>query len=91
MTLVLRFSRIGLAAAIVFLILAGGVFAWIFFVASKNPADSGESGVLLLPFALPWVFLAPEPWVGPVLGLISILFNAALLYLVCGGLRLAKK
>jgi len=31
----------------VFLILFFGLFSWVFFVASKNAADSGESGMLL--------------------------------------------
>ena len=39
-------------------------FSWIFLVASKNPADSGESDLLLLPFAMPWIALLPTSWAG---------------------------
>ena len=87
MALTLRYSRCGALAATSFLLAAAGVFAWIFFVASRNPADSGESGILLLPFALPWVMLAPESWLGPSLGLACVLLNAVLVYCVFGGLR----
>jgi hypothetical protein len=61
----LRFSRGGTLAAGFFLLSATAVFAWVFFVASKNPADSGESGLLLLPFAMPWISLVPNTWLGP--------------------------
>ena len=47
----LSWSRRGFLFAALFLLCAGAVFAWIFFIASNNPADSGESGILLLPFA----------------------------------------
>ena len=49
--LALQKSKTGFVAAGLFLLTFLGLLAWIFFVASKNPADSGESGVLLLPFA----------------------------------------
>jgi len=87
----IRFSKGGIAAAGLFLSLAMAVFAWIFFVASKNPADSGESGILLLPFAMPWITILPSDWVGPFTGLAMILFNSLILYLVFGGLRRAKR
>jgi hypothetical protein len=80
----------GLIAAGLFLLLAVSVFLWIFLVASKNPADSGESGLLLIPFALPWMMILPSRWIGPMTGLGSILFNALLLYLLFGGLRPKK-
>ena len=85
----IRFSKGGIVAAGLFLSLALAVFAWIFFVASKNPADSGESGILLLPFAMPWIMILPSAWIGPFTGIAMILFNAFILYLVFGGLRRA--
>jgi hypothetical protein len=85
-----RLSRWGFVAAGLFLLAAASVFAWIFFVASKNPADSGESGILLLPFALPWISILPTSWLGPLSGLGCILFNAFLVYCLFGGLRVEK-
>ena len=90
MTPVFKFSRGGLLAAGLFLILAAAVFAWVFFVASKNPADSGESGILLLPFAMPWISLVPNGWLGPWMALGCILLNALILYCLFGGLRKAS-
>ena len=87
----IRFSKGGIVAAGLFISLALAVFAWIFFVASKNPADSGESGILLLPFAMPWIMILPSAWVGPFTGMVMIFFNALILYLVFGGLRRAKR
>jgi hypothetical protein len=74
----------------IFLLLALGVFLWIFFVASKNPADSGESGLLMLPFAMPWIMHLPVSWLGPWTGWACILFNALIIYCLFGGLKLKK-
>ena len=90
MASVFKFSRCGFFAAGLFLVAAASVFSWIFFVASKNPADSGESGILLLPFAMPWISIMPSSWLGPGAGLGSILLNALILYCVFGGLRFRK-
>lgn len=79
-----------MAAAGLFLFAAISVFAWIFFVASKNPGDSGESGILLLPFAMPWITLVPLSWGGLGTGLGCIFFNALILYCVFGGLRIRR-
>ena len=84
---VLKYSRRGFLAAGLFLGAASSVFLWIFAVASKNPADSGESGILLLPFTMPWILVVPDDWLGLSLGSVCILFNAAILYCVFGGLR----
>ena len=80
-------SLAGFIAGGLFLSLAVGVFCWLFFVASKNPADSGESGIMLLPFAMPWIMWFPVEWLGPLTGLACIVLNALLLYLLFGGLR----
>jgi hypothetical protein len=76
-------------AAGLFWLSAAGVSAWVFLVASKNPADSGESGILLLPFAMPWITLLPSAWLGPWVGLGCIVLNSLILYCVFGGLRMA--
>lgn len=88
--LILKRSKGGTVAATLFLFAAIAVFAWVFFVASKNPADSGESGILLLPFAMPWITSAPSHWVGPFFALACILLNALILYCVFGGLRFKR-
>jgi hypothetical protein len=87
---VFRRSTGGFLAAGLFLLAAGAVFAWIFFVASKNPADSGESGILLLPFAMPWISLVPGKWLGLGVGMGCIFLNALILYCLFGGLRFKK-
>jgi hypothetical protein len=89
--LTLRYSKAGLLASGLFLGAFFALFAWLFFVASKNPADSGESGILLLPFAMPWIVKMPVAWVGPWAGFVCVLFNTLIVYCVFGGLRLAKR
>ena len=83
----IRFSRSGIAAAGLFLLLAVVAFAWVFFIASKNPADSGESAIILLPLAMPWIMIVPSAWIGPLTGLGCILLNSLILYFLFGGLR----
>lgn len=90
MAIVFKYSRSGLIAAGLLLLAFLGVFAWIFFVASTNPADSGESGILLLPFAMPWISLVPSSWLGPLVASGCVLLNALILYCVFGGLRFAR-
>ncbi len=86
----LRFSRGGAIVAGLFLALFIAAFAWIFFVASKNPADSGESGILLIFFAMPWIKLVPTSWLGLWFAIGSVLLNALILYCLFGGLRLRR-
>ena len=88
---VFKLSRWGFIAAGLFLSAAASLFAWIFFIASKNPADSGESGILLLPFAMPWIMMIPSAWLGPFIGLGCILINALILYFLFGGFRIKRK
>ena len=86
----MRFSKMGLAVSGLFLVAFLSLFAWVFLVASKNPADSGESAILMLPFAMPWIGWLPTSWLGPWTALAAVLLNAAILYAVFGGLRLRK-
>ena len=88
---VFRRSRGGFLAAGLFLLLAVALFLWIFLVASKNPADSGESGILMLPFMMPWINWIPVHLLGLATGFACILFNTLLLYCLFGGLRLKRK
>jgi hypothetical protein len=84
---ILQKSKSGFVAAALFLLAFFALLAWVFFVASKNPADSGESGILLLPFAMPWVMWLPVEWLGPWAAFLCVSFNAFLLYCVFGGIR----
>ena len=86
----IRRSRLGFAAATIFVLLFIGLLSWVFLVASKNPADSGESGILLLPFTMPWIALLPGEWVGPLAGGACVLINAFLIYLLFGGLSFRR-
>ena len=88
---VFKLSRWGFIAAGLFLSTAAVLFAWIFFIASKNPADSGESGILLLPFAMPWITMLPSAWLGLISAFVCILLNGLILYFVFGGLRIKRK
>jgi hypothetical protein len=87
---VIRISKWGFLASGLFLLLAAAVFGWIIYSASTNPGDSGESGILLLPFAMPWIMLIPQNWLAPITGFGLIGLNALILYAIFGGLRLAK-
>lgn len=84
---VLQYSRGGALAAGGFLSLAMAVVGWVFVAALTNPADSGESGVLLLPFVMPWIALLPSTWLGPGIAVACLLLNAFILFCVFGGLR----
>jgi hypothetical protein len=87
---VFKRSRRGFIAAAIFLLMFLTLFAWVFIIASKNPADSGESGILLLPFAMPWITLVPETWLGPLGAFVSVIFNALIVYSIFGGVRLRR-
>ena len=83
-------SRPGFLAAGAFLLAFLAVLSWLVLVASSNPADSGESGILLLPFTMPWVALVPDSWLGPFAGLTCILINTFTIYCVFGGVRFKR-
>ena len=84
--IVIKKSKIGFVAASLFLCLAAGVFGWLLHSVHTNLGDSGEGGVLLLPFIFPWWFLLLSldvnlQWFLPVM----LLFNAFIIYCVFGG------
>ena len=87
---VIRLSRSGFAVSGLFLLLFAATFAWVFLVASKNPADSGESALLLLLFALPWINIIPQSMAGPLVGIVCVFLNALILYLVFGGVHIRR-
>lgn len=86
----LKWPKSGISAMSLFLILAGSILTWIILAASKNPADSGESGILLLPFAMPWIMVMPDNWLGLWTGLGCLLLNSVILLCLFGGLRFKR-
>ena len=94
----LRVSKPGFILAGVFLGFALALQLWLLYSAATNPADSGEAGLLLFAFTLPWAMLLPDALVnsawmdalGPALAWGMIALNAFLLYCLAGGLRRRK-
>jgi len=89
-----RISKIGVICAGFFLSLFVGLFSFLRYSASRNPADSGEGGVLLLPFVAPWLFMVPDSIVGSttwdsistlMMWLFAIL-NSLIIYFICVGM-----
>jgi len=91
MRLVLKLSRFGFAVAAVFLLLVIAGVAWLFYSSATNPADSGEGGVLLIFFAMPWINIIPTRFINFFTAIGCILLNAFLLYCLFGGLRFLKR
>lgn len=95
----LRLARLGLAAAIAFLCVAGALFALHVHSFTTNPADSGESAFWFFLCTLPWAFLLPEavinaPWwddVAYAVGWAFVAWNAFLLYCLGGGIGFAPR
>ena len=87
---VFRLSKGGFISAGLFLLVVLAVFSWVIYSSSTNPGDSGESGILLLPLAMPWIMIMPQSWLGPIAGFGSILLNGIMIYLIFGGLRFSK-
>ena len=73
------FSKLGLVLGGGFLILAALVWAFHIYSVTHNAANSGESGILLLPFVFPWFFLVHGEISDSVMWLI-VGFNSLLLY-----------
>jgi hypothetical protein len=92
--IVLRKSRSGFFVAAGFFLLASIAYATHTVSVFTNAGNSGESGVLLLPFALPWISMVPEPvfdsalWRSALLPgwWMIVLGNAFILYCASGGL-----
>ncbi|MFA4828630.1 MAG: hypothetical protein WC855_14320 [Thermodesulfovibrionales bacterium] len=85
----MRISKGGLICSSVY----AGLFLLLFFIlmvsGRTNPGNSGESGILLLPFLLPWIiFLRTGSWFDhniETLIWVVILLNTLIIYLICGG------
>lgn len=85
-----RVSKTGIISATIFLVSFAALFSYLLYSAHTNHADSGEGGILLLPFGMPWIFMFPESArirsIMPQLLCISALLNTVLLYFIFGGL-----
>lgn len=95
----IKMSRFGLGFAVSFwlmALLAFGFHTWSVFF---NPANSGESAILLLPFALPWINWIPADsftgwlWEGMAMPgwWMLVLVNTGLIYGICGGIGWKKR
>ena len=88
-----RLSKAGIIAALIFLFSFATTFFYLIESARTNPADSGEGGILLLPFVSPWAFMIPESLImSPIYEKLIIplmsffaLLNSFLIYLFFGG------
>lgn len=58
----LRKSRAGAVAAMLYLLAAAGVFVAHWYSVKTNPADSGESAIPFFLLTLPWMLAVPESW-----------------------------
>lgn len=88
-----RISKVGIISALTFLIIFAASFSFVSHSARTNPGDSGESGILLLPFVSPWAFMIPESLIMspiyeklifPLMSFFALL-NSFLIYLFFGG------
>ena len=85
-----RVSKTGIISAIIFLVAFAAVFSFLLYSARTNHADSGEGGILLLPFGMPWIFMFPESRyiqsIMPQLLYLSTFLNSVIVYFIFGGL-----
>jgi hypothetical protein len=58
----LRKSRAGAVAALLYLLIAAGVFIAHVYSVKTNPADSGESAIPFFLLTLPWTLAVPASW-----------------------------
>ena len=82
-------SKSGLTIAVLYFVIFVVVYSYLQYSARTNPGDSGEGGIYLVPFVLPWYLLVPdshfrESFATP-LHCISALLNSIIIYLLCGG------
>jgi|CXWL01.1.fsa_nt_gi hypothetical protein len=55
-------SKVGVAVAGVYFLVALAAFVGHIYSTRTNPADSGESALLFYLLSLPWMKLIPAPW-----------------------------
>ena len=84
-----KLSKSGLTIAGLYFVLFVVVYSYLRYCTRTNPGDSGEGGIYLVPFVLPWYLLVPyshfrESFATP-LHCISALLNSIIIYFLCGG------
>jgi hypothetical protein len=60
-----------------------GTLGYVNYSTLSNGGESGESGILLLLFSLPWTLLIP----GPVAAFFAVPLNAFVIFCIAGGVR----
>jgi len=91
-------SRLGFILAGIFVALAMAALFFHLYSVKTNAGDSGESAIVLLPFAAPWIFMVPKSvaysklWAygAYVFYILCVLANAMILYILSGGLKLKR-
>jgi len=89
-----RISKAGIIAALIFLFSFAASFAFVMESARTNPGDSGESGILLLPFVSPWIFMVPADLIrspnwaklNTLFIVLFVILNTFLVYFLFGGM-----
>lgn len=74
----LKKYREALIALVIYAGCIASLFAYTAWSASSNPADSGESAIILVIPASPWIWLLPRELLGPISGVMCIVFNGLL-------------
>jgi len=94
----LQKSKFAFIVAGIFIFLAVAALFMHLYSVRTNPGDSGESGIVMLPFSVPWILMVPSSvaysrfWA---YGVYSFYFacvsiNALILYILTGGMRWRK-
>lgn len=86
----LKKSKVGMIIAVLYLLLAAGVFIAHLYSVNTNPGDSGESAIPFMLLTLPWLFIVPQSlmyapawaWLAYPLGWLFVVLNALALYYV---------
>jgi hypothetical protein len=95
----LQRSKSGFIVAAVFAGLALAALFLHLHSVKTNPGDSGESGIILLPFCSPWILMVPRSivyshlwaFLGYVSYILFVALNAFILYLLTGGVKWQKQ
>ena len=96
----MKFQRsiAGFIIAGIFAVLAMAALISHLYSVKTNPGDSGESAIVLLPFASPWIFMVPKSvaysklWAygAYVFYILCVIVNATILYILSGGLKIKR-
>ncbi len=85
----LKKSVLGFWAAGLFIFFGFMAYVMHLYSVKHNTGDSGESAIMVVPFCLPWILVLPQG-IGELI-LLSIPFNAFILYMICGGISVQRR